>query len=374
MSNWECYFNKGFNSFIKVGLSKEEIAGVKWLANRIAFSKKDEKAYQEDGIGIAKRYFTGLVGEYAAVKVLNAWGLSKRYNFNQSVGASYDFNIPDLVEYGFGVGCKTCGYGRNVKVKENEVYPEIISVYVDDNKVKTENIEAVVYICGIATPEVLNAYSSPDLITEDIIHNKDGKVTAKVGFDRLDKLMVFTPENIMKYKSKLNVNWYVDMTDKKRSEMFIFTTYVDYKDIDGKMHLVFYNSTNTIIDNSIIEVVDPYSEEGIKRLEQILDTNRLYVGYRIKTVFEWIQTYWKDKELTIHCMDFWEMIYGDEGLKNVWTMKSRSEGLSNLNVIKSEVIGIISKDMKKVKCDFAYMDLYLFIWVIRRYKWMGYVA
>lgn len=374
MSIWESYYNNGFERYVKVELSKEEIKKVKWLADRIAASKKDEYAYKEDGIGIAKRYFTGLVGEYAVVKVLNSWGLTKKYNFYQSVGASFDFNIPDLIEYGFGVGCKTCGYGRNIKVKENEVYPEIISVYSEDSKYKSDNVDAVVFICGIGSPEILNEYSSADLITEDIIHNKDGKVTAKVGFNRFDKLMAFTPDNIMKFKSNLNVNWYVDITDKKKETMFSYTTYVDYKEVDGKLQLIFYNSDKDIRLNSIVDVVDPYSEDGIKKLEKILDTHRLYVGYRIRTVFEWIQTYWKDKKLEIHCMDFWEMVYGDELHKMSWSMKNRSEGLSNLNLIRHNAIEKISHDMRKARCDFAYMNLYLFIWVIRTHKRVSYVA
>ena len=218
MNSWNDWFNAKTNDYIEVKLSAEEINAVEFLAKRIAASKKDEDAYKKDGIGIEKRYLTGLIGEYAVVKVLSDWGLCKKYNFYQSVGASYDFNIPDLIEYGFGMGCKTCGTNRNVKVKENEVYPEIISVY-DKNK-------STCTICGIATPEIINKYSSPDLITEDIIHVKDGKVTAKVGFNRFDLLLPFTLDTVMKYKSNLDIKWYVGVSDKIKATLTTSTTYV----------------------------------------------------------------------------------------------------------------------------------------------------
>ncbi|MBR3933623.1 MAG: hypothetical protein IKJ68_06920 [Clostridia bacterium] len=360
MNSWNDWFNAKTNDYIEVKLSAEEINAVEFLAKRIAASKKDEDAYKKDGIGIEKRYLTGLIGEYAVVKVLSDWGLCKKYNFYQSVGASYDFNIPDLIEYGFGMGCKTCGTNRNVKVKENEVYPEIISVY-DKNK-------STCTICGIATPEIINKYSSPDLITEDIIHVKDGKVTAKVGFNRFDLLLPFTLDNVMKYKSNLKANWFVGLSDNKKKEMTCWTTYVDYKEIDGKLKLTFYNCKDNPNENSIIEVVDPYSEDGIKSLEQILEEERLYIGFRIKTVFEWIQTYWKEKKLSLNCIDIWDMIYGDRYYVNVWAIKSRSEGLSNLNLLRQKDISEVSTFIRKVKCGFAYSDLYLFIWMLINYR------
>ena len=72
--------------------------------------------------------------------------------------------------------------------------------------------------------------------------------------------------------------------------------------------------------------------------------------------------------------DFWEMVYGDELHKMSWSMKNRSEGLSNLNLIRHNAIEKISHDMRKARCDFAYMNLYLFIWVIRTHKRVSYVA
>lgn len=90
-----------------------------------------------------------------------------------TIGDSDKYHIPDIP--GYKIGIKTVEYGKFPIVFKHNYYPQIICI-VDTKKVGN------VYVCGMASVEVLNTYQDDSLIIDDKLRSR-GTKTGFYGFD-----------------------------------------------------------------------------------------------------------------------------------------------------------------------------------------------
>ncbi|SEQ47157.1 hypothetical protein SAMN05216232_2533 [Virgibacillus subterraneus] len=144
------------------------------FAKSIVKVKKNESHHKYDNNSHYKRYFTGTLGEVALEKYLNVSGI-----VNWSIGDSKKYHEPDLKNIGVNAGIKTVDYG---------LFPIIFKKSYSNEIIMIRWKKRYVYICGLASKEVLYKYQSDDLI-------KDPKLKArgtKTGFYGFEQLQGFT--------------------------------------------------------------------------------------------------------------------------------------------------------------------------------------
>lgn len=296
MSSWTDLFCREKDSYIKVEITDAEEQMLSKVAHRMESKQNTEYVYTFDNKGIGTRWLTGLVGEYAVSKQLLEWGLiDKMPSFDLEQGLSSTYDTADLIKLGFNLGCKTAGTDRAALVKENETYPEVISVY--------DKFQKVVYICGIATPDILKRYADLSLVTEEKVRAKAGSVAAKVGFNRFDKLIPFTKQNVERFKVDLEVEYKYFLTTEERLKIHGLTTYIE--ESDGKLHI------RTWQGGPIFEEVDfdyPLSHTDLKKLTSIFDSKHIYLGFRITPIIEKIQSAWVGDALKIKVIDMSDVL------------------------------------------------------------------
>ena len=106
--------------------------------------------------------------------VLKLLGIDYR-TVNVDIGQTKYFQFADLKEFGFDyVGVKTVEYGKAPVVFKKNRDNQIIVVMTDKYAI----------ICGIASPRVLDTYSTIDLILDKNLREKGNKV-GFYGFDHL---------------------------------------------------------------------------------------------------------------------------------------------------------------------------------------------
>lgn len=157
------------------------------FSGKIIAEKMKESEYQFDGAKLKKRYTTGILGEMAVLKLLGI----DYHNVNIDIGKTKYFQFADLKEFGFNyVGVKTVEYGKApVVFKTNR-----------DNQIIVVMTEKYAIVCGVATPRILDTYSSLDLILDKNLRAKGNKV----GFYGFDHLFVIRSKeelnNFLNYK------------------------------------------------------------------------------------------------------------------------------------------------------------------------------
>lgn len=157
-------------SVIKVSISEEKQAKIKELVSDIVDAKAKEDHHKIDNRKESKRFFTGLMGEAAVEEVLGMPII------DWTVGNSNKYHHPDIP--GYKVGVKTVEYGKYpIIFKKNNYYPQIFCV-LDPRQ------SGVVYVCGLATPDVLNTYQNDDFILDPNLRAR-GTKTAFCGFHNL---------------------------------------------------------------------------------------------------------------------------------------------------------------------------------------------
>lgn len=162
------------SSFKMVTLNPLELKYITDTATAIVQAKLSETAYKKDGASITKRYINGLKGEAAVGKLL------KMNIIDPSVGVSIDYDYPDIP--GYGVGVKTVGYEHFPVIPRENKYPQVICICHP-----TRN--DIVYICGLATVDVLNKFQHEDLLLDANLKAK-GTKTGFWGFSQLTELTV----------------------------------------------------------------------------------------------------------------------------------------------------------------------------------------
>ena len=164
-------YNKREHYYQKVYITNEMKEIADNFASKIIDAKMKETEYRFDGDKLKKRYTTGIIGEMAVLKIL---GIDYK-KVNIDIGNTKYFQFADLKEFGFNrVGVKTVKYGKApIVFKRNRDYQ--IIVVIKDN---------YALVCGIATPRVLDTYSTDELILDKNLRAKGNK-TGFYGFDHL---------------------------------------------------------------------------------------------------------------------------------------------------------------------------------------------
>ena len=293
MSEWFDYFNSNKERYVEVYLTPDDIGLISLNATRLEGKDSFDYSYKIDSKGIGARWFTGLTGEYAVSKVLKKWGLIDNYSLDIKVGLSPDFDKPDFLEQGFNVGCKTASVGRVVKVKEIPKGSEIICVY--------NTVNHIVYICGIATKEILEQYSDLDLIEDIEIKAKSGTSRAKTGFNRFDKLLPFNKEVLQSYKIDLRLNQHYSLTGQEKQFLVGDCTYIEQQE----NQIVFRHHTKGVITEDILPY--PFTRRSLRQLENILKPKHPYIGFKITPILQELQTLWSGHDLIIEVVDLWKI-------------------------------------------------------------------
>ena len=165
-----------------VELEDNYLKRLKNLTDAIVAQKIVEPHHQVDNQKEQKRFMTGFKGEAALEELL---GISI---IDWSAGDSKDYHIPDIP--GYNVGIKAVEYGKFPVIFKKNYCPQIICVIDADNP-------KMVYICGLATPQVLNTYQDDSLIIDPRLRAR-GTKTGFYGFDHLVHLSDL--EQIKKYR------------------------------------------------------------------------------------------------------------------------------------------------------------------------------
>lgn len=168
----EYVFNDYFptNKEITIQVNQETIDKIIKFSQKIEKVKPNEFEYSKDSKSLNIRFINGLLGEAA---IEQYFGISF---IDLTIGDSKKYNYPDIKF--FNVGVKTSGYGRFPVIFKNNNYPQIICIL-------DPCVLGLVYICGLATPQILNKYKDNDLLIDPNLKRKG----TKAGFYGLNHLI-----------------------------------------------------------------------------------------------------------------------------------------------------------------------------------------
>lgn len=176
------YMSEFWDKFLKVELTPERYKKVEEFVPKLVEAKKKEKLHQIDGGQEIKRHMTGYLGESALEQLLGIRIV------DWSIGDSRNYNHPDIKRYNIGI--KTVEKGSfHIIFKEN-YYPQIICI-------KSDTQPNLIYVCGLATTDVLNKYQDTSLIKSKALAAR-GVKTGFYGYGHL--LPVRSLSDIQKYK------------------------------------------------------------------------------------------------------------------------------------------------------------------------------
>jgi len=159
------------NNFKLITLDDNELEKVRVFVSSVIKAKSGENHYRIDNNSKFKRFFNGMIGEVAIEKLLGMQGKI----IDWSIGNSNDYHKPDLSSLGVKVGVKTVEYGLFPIVFKTSYYPEIINIAYK---------KKYVYICGVASQNILNTYQDDSLIKDEKLR-KRGTKTGFYGFEHL---------------------------------------------------------------------------------------------------------------------------------------------------------------------------------------------
>lgn len=170
---------------IRVQVEKDVVDRITKFVPELIQKKLDEGHHINDNRKEIKRFTTGYLGEAALEIVLGIPII------DWTIGDSAYYHKPDIP--GYNVGIKTVEYDKFPVIFKNNNYYQIICI-VDPTEIGT------VYVCGIASPEVLNKYQDDDLILDPNLRAR-GTKTGFYGFDYLEPVHALA--DIEKYKKKM---------------------------------------------------------------------------------------------------------------------------------------------------------------------------
>ena len=158
---------KCLDSSVKIVIDDEYSMKIKSFAINLAKAKVDELHHKEDNNQELKRFTTGLLGEAALEKLFGI------HIIDWSIGDSKRYNSPDIP--GYKVGIKTVECGKYPVISKKNDYPQIICI-------KCKNEENTIFVCGLASKEILNSCQNDDLILDSKLRQR-GKKTCFNGFE-----------------------------------------------------------------------------------------------------------------------------------------------------------------------------------------------
>lgn len=280
------YFKRNLSSYVKVKVPVEVASTLRNIAQQMANLKKVEYTNFRDTYGISYRWYIGLIGEWGVTEVLNRWGLTnQKFNTYYQDGSSNSYNHADFLELGFTLGCKAAIMGRCVKVKLNPHCGEVVCVY--DKAIST------LYICGILTGEIARKYGSFDLIEDEELRTIAKARGTKVGFNRYDKLIPFTKNNVLNYANKLMVDYKTSLS-KKEYDRLSYCTYVE-RDRDK---IVFKTLKNGNLTTKTLKL--PFEANSDAEIASVLEGFHTYISLEGKHIFKGLQEAYHGKPLLVH--------------------------------------------------------------------------
>ena len=163
--NYRFYVEQYMDTFIKVKLNHDDLLRADKFVKEKITAKATESHHIVDGSQEYKRSYTGALGEMAVNKFLG-------FDFvDLTVGPSSNYSVPDLGS----CGIKSVEWGKYPLILKVSRYPEIIVLKHNDD---------TLYICGIATPLILNTFQSLDCVLSPNVIRR-GEKTGFYGFDKL---------------------------------------------------------------------------------------------------------------------------------------------------------------------------------------------
>ena len=177
------YVTRYSDSFIRVVIDHEYVIRIKSFVTKIIEAKSKESHHKIDSRQEEKRFTTGFLGEAALEKLLGIPII------DWSIGNSDFYHIPDIP--GYKVGIKTVERNKFPIIFKNNWYPQIICI-------KSTQRDDLVFVCGLATKEVLNKYQDDNLILDSNLRQR-GTKTGFYGFSHL--LPVRSLDDLSKYKN-----------------------------------------------------------------------------------------------------------------------------------------------------------------------------
>ena len=171
-----------FDKAVIVNIPETTKTDIRKLVEKIVEAKATELNHRIDNNAEFKRFYNGLLGE-AALELI----LSKDI-IDWEAGDSQTYDQPDIP--GYNIGIKTVEYGKYPIIPKVNGYAQIICVIAP-----TEQEQ--VYICGLATKELLNSAQNDDLIIDPYLKAK-GTKTAFTGFKDLKPIVSL--ESLEEYK------------------------------------------------------------------------------------------------------------------------------------------------------------------------------
>ena len=182
--SYEDYEVKHAKNFIRVKIDPNYVKKIEEFVTKLVKAKVKELHHQKDCENEIKRFTTGLLGEAALEKLFNIKII------DWTIGYSDLYNIPDIP--GYKVGIKTVERNKFPVIFKKNDYPQIICV-------RSLDFKNLVFVCGLATEDVLNQYQDDELIIDPNLRKK-GTKTGFYGFEQL--IPVCTLNDILDYKKE----------------------------------------------------------------------------------------------------------------------------------------------------------------------------
>ena len=157
---YDAYETKYMKTWVKIEMSDEDINASYDFARKKAAAKMGEVVYQMDGAQLVERSVTGVMAEYAVQNYLKS--IIDIDDFvDTRIGVSKSFDVADIPQLNIGIKAVERGKIPVVPIRGHNTYPQIVCI-VD----KKTGIRPIVYICGIASPNVMDTYQSDELILD----------------------------------------------------------------------------------------------------------------------------------------------------------------------------------------------------------------
>lgn len=167
--NYDECVTKYSDSFVRVVLDPGYVSRIQNFVTELVEAKAKEDHHKIDSNKEVKRFTTGFLGEAALEKL---FGIPI---INWTIGYSGLYHIPDIP--GYRVGIKTVERDKFPIIFKDNSYPQIICI-------KSTKYNNLIFVCDLATSNVLNNYQDDDLILDPNLRAR-GTKTGFYGFEQL---------------------------------------------------------------------------------------------------------------------------------------------------------------------------------------------
>lgn len=166
--NYDECVTKYSDSFVRVVLDPGYVSRIQNFVTELVEAKSKEDHHKIDSNKEVKRFTTGFLGEAALEKL---FGIPI---IDWTIGYSGLYHIPDIP--GYRVGIKTVERDKFPIIFKDNSYPQIICI-------KSTKYNNLIFVCGLATSNVLNKgfYDTLDKLVETKAPN--GYVTSEKNWD-----------------------------------------------------------------------------------------------------------------------------------------------------------------------------------------------